>query len=176
LGLIIILFSLAAANLLIVDHSLVIGDVGLMSKCQKGADNSSNVVTLWYRSPELLLGQRDYSFEVDMWSAGIVFVELMTGKTPLPGRDDKEQLDRIFRFIGTPNPSSWPGVDQLPGWAGVRHTRYPPILDRVFGRWDPAALDLLKGLLAPPHRRLTAKEALEHPFFTSYPRPSDPSR
>jgi len=72
------------------------------------------VVTLWYRAPEILLGQSRYSTPVDIWSAGCIFAEMVT-RTPLfPGDSEIDQIFRIFRTLGTPNDHVWPGVSKLP--------------------------------------------------------------
>lgn len=74
------------------------------------------IVTLWYRPPEVLLGSRQYSTAVDMWSVGCIFAE-MSNRTPLfPGDSEIDEIFRIFRTLGTPNESHWPGVTALPDY------------------------------------------------------------
>ena len=74
------------------------------------------IVTLWYRPPEVLLGSRQYSTAVDMWSVGCIFAE-MSNRTPLfPGDSEIDEIFRIFRTMGTPNESHWPGVTALPDY------------------------------------------------------------
>ncbi|RKP24823.1 kinase-like domain-containing protein, partial [Syncephalis pseudoplumigaleata] len=63
---------------------------------------TSQVVTLWYRAPELLFGARDYASAVDMWSVGCIFAELMLRTPYLPGDSEMQQLDLIFKALGTP--------------------------------------------------------------------------
>ena len=65
-------------------------------------------MTLWYRSPEILLGGRQYSTGVDMWSVGCIFAELMLRTPYLPGESDMDQLKTIFRALGTPTEEDWP--------------------------------------------------------------------
>jgi serine/threonine protein kinase len=72
------------------------------------------VVTLWYRSPELLLGEDAYGTAIDMWSAGCVIAELLTGTSLLPGRTEADQLSLIAGLIGSPSVRIWPGVVCLP--------------------------------------------------------------
>merc|ERR1712112_482856 len=72
------------------------------------------VVTLWYRAPEILLGTRYYSTAVDIWSIGCIFVEMLTRRPLFPGDSEIDQLFRIFRTLGTPDESIWPGVTTLP--------------------------------------------------------------
>ncbi|XP_067843927.1 cyclin-dependent kinase 2-like isoform X3 [Heptranchias perlo] len=74
------------------------------------------VVTLWYRAPEILMGCKFYSTAVDVWSIGCIFAEMVTRKPLFPGDSEIDQLFRIFRTLGTPNESVWPGVTQLPDY------------------------------------------------------------
>jgi len=167
--------DIKAANLLIHDGHLQLGDLGMMTNFKQKSDFPPNVVTLWYRAPELLLGANKYGPEVDMWSAGVVFVELMTKKSPFPGHSEAHQMDLIFKVLGTPDSSAWPGVDQLPGFKTLRKGLYKTNqLRRIFKDWDNEALDLLEQLLAPPHKRITAEQALQHPFFKAEPVACEP--
>jgi cyclin-dependent kinase len=94
------------------------------------------IVTLWYRPPEVLLGSRQYSTAVDMWSIGCIFAE-MSNRTPLfPGDSEIDEIFRIFRILGTPNETHWPGVTSLPDykmtfpqWRRVRIADVVPKLD-----------------------------------------------
>lgn len=72
------------------------------------------VVTLWYRAPELLLGCKLYSTAIDMWSLGCIMAELLQKEPLLPGKTELEQLDKMFKLLGTPNEKIWPGFNKLP--------------------------------------------------------------
>ena len=72
------------------------------------------VVTLWYRSPELLLNSKTQTTAIDMWSAGCILGELLAHKPLLPGRSEINQLDLIIDLLGTPNAQIWPEIDTLP--------------------------------------------------------------
>lgn len=74
------------------------------------------VVTLWYRAPEILMGARQYACPVDVWSVGCIFAEMITGRPLFPGDSEIDELFRIFRVLGTPTEASWPGVSQLPDY------------------------------------------------------------
>eukprot|EP01035_Chromulina_nebulosa_P020652 gene20652-26776_t len=63
---------------------------------------------MWYKPPELLLGSHQYDYSVDMWSVGCVLAELDLGRPLLPGKSEYEQLELIFKTIGTPNEETWP--------------------------------------------------------------------
>jgi cyclin-dependent kinase 2 len=71
------------------------------------------VVTLWYRAPEILLGTLEYSTAVDIWSVGCIFFELITKMPMFPGDSEIDQIYRIFRTLGTPDETIWPGVTKL---------------------------------------------------------------
>lgn len=82
---------------------------GIPVKCY-----SAEVVTLWYRPPDVLFGAKLYTTSIDMWSAGCIFAELANAGRPLfPGSDVDDQLKRIFKLLGTPTDDNWPGVSQL---------------------------------------------------------------
>ena len=74
------------------------------------------VVTLWYWAPEVLLGAKEYSLGVDSWSIGCIFYELVTGSIFLSGDSEIDQLFKIFKLLGTPNESIWPGVTSYEFW------------------------------------------------------------
>ncbi|KAG8640012.1 hypothetical protein MANES_13G016300v8 [Manihot esculenta] len=73
------------------------------------------VVTLWYRAPELLLGAKQYSTAIDMWSLGCIMAELLAKEPLFNGKTEFDQLDKIFRILGTPNETIWSGFSKLPG-------------------------------------------------------------
>ncbi|XP_065550079.1 cyclin-dependent kinase 3 isoform X2 [Lathamus discolor] len=124
------------------------------------------VVTLWYRAPEILLGCKYYSTPVDIWSIGCVFAEMVSRKALFPGDSEIDQLFRIFRTLGTPTEATWPGVTQLPDykenfpqWARKEMTEIVPSLDQ-----DGRDL-LVQLLLYDPSKRISAKAALNHQYF-----------
>ena len=78
-----------------------------------GRQLTNRVITLWYRPPELLLGSQLYGPAVDMWSVGCIFAELLLKKPILPGKNEFEQIDKIFKMFGTPTEQTWPGLTKL---------------------------------------------------------------
>lgn len=90
------------------------------------------VITLWYRAPEILLGAEHYSTPVDVWSVGCIFAEMASSRPLFPGDSEIDELFKIFRHLGTPTDESWPGVTKLPRtprrvWGGATHTPpHPP--------------------------------------------------
>ncbi|XP_030371759.1 cyclin-dependent kinase 2 [Scaptodrosophila lebanonensis] len=124
------------------------------------------VVTLWYRAPEILLGTKFYSTGVDIWSLGCIFSEMIMHRSLFPGDSEIDQLYRIFRTLSTPDESKWPGVTQLPDFKAK------------FPRWEatnvPSALrnheahDLIMSMLCyDPNLRISAKDALQHKYFNN---------
>ncbi|CEL01139.1 Putative Protein kinase [Aspergillus calidoustus] len=140
------------------------------------------VVTLWYRSPELLLGAETYGPEIDMWSLGCIFGELLTKEPLLQGKNEVDQVSKIFALTGPPTPQIWPGFRSLPNAKSLRlpptHSApprgtTPPLLPRSkFSILSNAGLQLISSLLAlNPASRPTAAECLTHPYFREEPRP-----
>lgn len=136
------------------------------------------VVTLWYRSPELLLGVKKYSTAVDMWSVGCIFGELMLMKALFPGKNEKDQLDKIFKDLGTPTDRIWAGFYDLPLTKNLKFPNFPyNTLRSRFGTYlSDKGFELINKLLTyDPARRIPADEALKHEFFRETPLPLDKS-
>uniref|UniRef100_H3G9A3 Cyclin-dependent kinase 2 homolog n=1 Tax=Phytophthora ramorum TaxID=164328 RepID=H3G9A3_PHYRM len=127
------------------------------------------VVTLWYRAPEILLGQEVYSPPVDIWSVGVIFAEMVSKKPLFPGDSEIDQLYRIFRRLaafGTPNESTWPGVTKLRDYAPTFPKWRKKDMRELFPQLDEAGLNLLESMLHyDPSARISAKVALRHPYF-----------
>ncbi|KAI8608357.1 kinase-like domain-containing protein [Chytriomyces sp. MP71] len=124
------------------------------------------VVTLWYRSPEILLGSRHYSTAVDMWSIGCIFAELSLKHPLFPGDSEIDEIFRIFRVLGTPNEDMWPGISGLPDYKPTFPQWNAKPLSEVVPGLDTDGLDLLAQLLAyDPAARISAKRALLHPYL-----------
>ncbi|ESL06289.1 hypothetical protein TRSC58_06039 [Trypanosoma rangeli SC58] len=155
------------------EGELRLGDFGLSRLWDRDASMTHEVVSRWYRAPELLLGQRHYGPEIDMWSSGCVLAELLRGYSGAFFAGDGEiwQLSRIFDVLGTPTPHSWPSAVHLPDWGKVHFEPKPPQPLRLFfPDVSEAALDLLQQLLClDPEKRLTAAGALRHAYFGEYP-------
>eukprot|EP00759_Apiculatamorpha_spiralis_P003986 PhF_6_TR12262/c0_g1_i1/m.19431 len=140
---------------------------------------TSQVVTLWYRAPDVLLGSSDYGTAVDIWSVGIIFLELVLGEPPFQGTTETQLLLQMFRFFGTPSPdpTSWPSMHTYP--QSPIHFSKPELTDIRFNQDLPALLTpcameklgeegvqlVLELLKFEPSHRITAAQALEHPYF-----------
>lgn len=124
------------------------------------------VVTLWYRAPEILLGAKQYSTPVDTWSIGCIFAEMVNKQPLFPGDSEIDELFRIFRVLGTPNEVVWPGVSSLPDYNPCFPKWCPYSLSSVVPTLDPLGIDLLARMLVyEPSRRLSARAAMAHPWF-----------
>lgn len=134
------------------------------------------VVTLWYRSPELLLGAAAYGEAVDMWSVGCIFGELLAREPLLQGRNEVDELTKIFELCGIPTEDSWPGFRRLPN---ARSLGLPPgkantgsVIRAKFPLLTTAGAALLNDLLSlDPARRPSARDMLSHEYFRQDPRP-----
>ncbi|XP_067022291.1 cyclin-dependent kinase 2-like [Acropora muricata] len=129
------------------------------------------VVTLWYRAPEILLGCRYYSTPVDVWSIGCIFAEMITRRALFPGDSEIDQLFRIFRTLGTPDENLWPGVSDLPDYKSSFPKWPVQNLLQVIPSLGQNGADLLQQLLAyEPVSRISARNALSHKFFSDVKR------
>ena len=142
-------------------------------------DKTEYVVTRWYRSPEILLGSRDYSAAVDVWSVGCVMAELLLREPLFPGDNSLDQVEKITKLIGTPT------EDQILDFASdaacrwvIKQPRNPPVDFAVrFPDCSPEARDLLQRMLTlRPDQRIIAEEALNHPYLADYHDPEDEPR
>ena len=165
------LFSPFPSNLLFRNqqerHALKLADFGLARAFGLPVRAYTHeVVTLWYRAPEILLGAKHYSTPVDVWSIGCIFAEMVNGRPLFPGDSEIDELFKIFRLLGTPDSGSWPGVDALPDYKDSFPKWPRRSLAEAVPSLEPAGLDLLAGMLRyAPGDRLTAKAALSHPYF-----------
>lgn len=161
--------DLKPQNILITDNfDIKITDFGLSRPLDPVPRRyTRKVATLWYRAPELLLGQEYYGSPIDIWSVGCIFVDVATTTTAFMGENcELDQLFKIFQQLGTPTEEQWPGISKLPAY------------DEAFPRWEPkpwetlmphlcsSGMDLLKELLRyDPEARPSAATALKHSYF-----------
>ncbi|CAH1796484.1 unnamed protein product [Owenia fusiformis] len=161
-------------NLLINENGVLkLGDFGLAK--YYGSPNriyTHQVVTRWYRAPELLFGARIYGTGIDIWAVGCILAELLIRVPFLPGESDLDQLTRIFQVMGTPNDERWTGMSSLPDY--IKFKDYPGTpLNQIFTAATDDLLELLNKLLAlDPLKRCNATQALKMSYFSNKPGPT----
>ncbi|XP_068305004.1 probable serine/threonine-protein kinase At1g54610 [Pyrus communis] len=171
--------DIKGSNLLIDNEgSLKIADFGLATffDPEKRQSMTSRVVTLWYRPPELLLGATFYGVGVDLWSAGCILAELLSGKPVMPGRTEVEQLHKIFKLCGSPSEEYWKKY-KLPNATLFKPQQpYKRCVGETFKDFPPSSLPLVESLLSlDADGRGTTTAALNSEFFTTEPFACEPS-
>ena len=164
--------DLKATNLLVTSNGEIkVADFGLARNFGSPLGSMTPlVVTLWYRSPELLLGQQKYSSAVDMWSIGCIFAELILNVPLFAGKSEIDQISKIIQTLGTPNEQIWPGYTKLPHSKMISIQQPYSYLKEKCKRIDEIGFDLLNKLLTYcPEKRITAEQALQHEFFNEIP-------
>jgi CTD kinase subunit alpha len=166
--------DIKAANILVSSEGqLKLADFGLARFYAKRRqlDYTNRVITIWYRPPELLLGETQYGPAVDIWSAACVMVEIFTKHAIFPGDGGEiNQLDKVYNVLGTPTRAEWPGLVDMAWFELMRPTERKPnvFAEKYRDRLTPAAFDLLQAMfLYDPAKRPSASDVLEHPYFTT---------
>jgi len=154
----------------VMQHRLKLADFGLARAFSVPLRTYTHeVVTLWYRAPEILLGQTKYANPIDLWSLGCIVAEMATAQALFPGDCEIGTLFKIFRVLGTPSEEVWPGVSQLrhfkqefPSWPD---TRFDEVRRKGPGLGD-SGVDILGAFLKyNPIDRPSATRLLQHNFF-----------
>lgn len=168
--------DLKPQNLLISEQGeLKLADFGLArAKSVPSRTYSHEVVTLWYRPPDVLLGSTDYSTSLDMWGVGCIFVEMITGAAAFPGvKDTTDQLDKIWRILGTPTEETWEGVSRYKNYKLYKFIMYPGLpLKQAFPKLSeiPQADEIANRFLQlQPQNRISAVDAMRHSYFADMP-------
>jgi protein kinase len=158
-------------NLLWKDDILKIADFGLAREIRSRPPFTEYCGTRWYRAPEIILRSEFYNSPVDIWSAGVIMTELMTGKVLFQGTSETDQIYKIFGILGTPTQKTWSDGIRLANRLGIRFPTTTPVgLTSVVPNASPLALSLLSEMLRfDPTRRPSASQALQHDFFKVNP-------
>ena len=165
--------DIKAANILVSSTGVLkLADFGLARFFAKHhqLDYSNRVITIWYRSPELLLGETRYGPAVDIWSAACVLGEIFTHK-PVFASNGGEigQINKIYSVLGTPSKHDWPELTDMPWFELLRpEVKLPNVFAAKYQKQlTPAAFDVLRSMFHyNPAKRPTAGQVLEHPYFT----------
>lgn len=168
-------------NLLIAsDGEVKLADFGLArSFADPYLNMTHQVITRWYRPPELLYGARQYSGAVDIWSVGMVFAELLLRVPFVAGNSDLDQITKICEAFGTPSEENWPGVSKLANYIPTDKNQLVPVQGREFflrqfPTAGPVGADLLMSMcILDPRKRSTAYQALQHSWWAAEPRPTN---
>jgi len=163
--------DLKPQNLLInAKGELKLADFGLArAKSVPTKTYSNEVVTLWYRPPDVLLGSTEYSTPIDMWGVGCIFYEMSSGRPLFPGSTVEDELHLIFKVLGTPTEEQWPGISRSEELANYRFPDYKAenLIARA-PRLDTEGISLLTGFLKYNARsRTPAKDAMKNQYFAS---------
>ncbi|OJZ80309.1 hypothetical protein ASPFODRAFT_53394 [Aspergillus luchuensis CBS 106.47] len=154
---------------LLLDHNgqLKLADFGLGRAFGIPVSTFSNeVVTLWYRPPDVLLGSHTHDTSIDIRSVGCIMAEMYTGSALFAGTTEEDQLLQIFHLMGTPTELSWPGISQLPRYRTDFPSCSPQSLQYLIPQIDPLGIDLLKRMLQlRPKVRISAADALQHTWL-----------
>jgi len=160
-------------------QNLLLNRQGLIKLCDFGLARAftiplrsytHEVVTLWYRAPEILLGSDLYSIGVDVWAVGCIVAEMFANRPLFPGDSELDEIQKIFEILGTPTEETWPGVNQLPEFKKVFKKYHRKDLSTVIPNADPLAVDLIAKMLeCDPVKRISAKAALDHAYFDDLP-------
>uniref|UniRef100_A0A8C6S3Q4 Mitogen-activated protein kinase 15 n=1 Tax=Neogobius melanostomus TaxID=47308 RepID=A0A8C6S3Q4_9GOBI len=157
-------------------------DFGLARSLNQIQEDSGNpalteyVATRWYRAPEILLGSTRYTKGVDLWSLGCILGEMLLGKALFPGTSTINQIEKIMSAIPHPTPDDILAIKSEYGSSVIQRMLLKPqvpLEDLLQPSVSADALDLLKGLLVfNPDKRLTAEQALEHPYVAKFHNPA----
>jgi cyclin-dependent kinase len=124
------------------------------------------VLTLWYRAPDVLMGSRKYSTPVDIWSVGCIFAEMSNGRPLFPGNTDTDQLQKIFRVLGTPSEAMWPTITELPDWKPNFPMYEAQPWGNIVPNLDSQGVDLLSKMLQYwPDKRVAGRAAMDDEYF-----------
>lgn len=136
------------------------------------------VATRWYRAPEIMLQAKAYAKSIDMWSVGCILAEMFSNRPLFPGKNYVEQLNLIIQIVGKPAPEELTWIESDKSREYVSTLPYSPPVNfaEKYPNAPPAAVDLLQRMLTlNPAARISAEEALEHPYFQEYHDPADES-
>lgn len=162
--------DLKPQNILITAQGILkLADFGLArAKSLPTKTFTNEVVTLWYRAPDVLLGNVDYGTSIDIWGVGCIFFEMATGYAPFQGLNSRKQIESIFEIIGTPSGQLWPGFKEDLEKCSISLPNFPGRdLRSLTPRLEDSGVDLLRRMLTcNPLARIAASDAMNHQYFS----------
>lgn len=165
--------DLKVSNLLLNAKGVVkIADFGLARFCAPSVKPSTpQVVTLWYRAPEILFGAKTHDTSIDIWAMGCILGELLLNRPLLPGKSEIQQIDKMIALLGTPSEALWPGFTLLPALQSfsLRQQPYNTLKDKLTDLSDSGLKLINDMLMYDPAKRLDATEYLQSKFFREMP-------
>ena len=172
--------DLKPSNLLInSDASIKLCDFGLarvVDSEHPPEDLTDYIATRWYRAPEILFGSSTYTTAVDMWAAGCILAELVSGRPLFPGTSTMDQLERLISFSGPPTQAEIESMDSTFTQTMLSNLSYSKprmVLEEKLEGAPPDAIDLIRKLIAfNPAERPTAEQCLEHPYVAQFHSPN----
>lgn len=171
--------DMKSSNILVTKNGVLkLADFGLARALCKGPSQryTNRVVTLWYRPPELLLGERNYGPPIDMWGAGCIMCEMWTRRAIMQGESEQHQISLISQLCGSITPDVYPGVENLEQYAKLElpKDQKRKIRERLKHYVkDNNCVDLIdKLLILDPKKRLDSDASLDHDVFLEEPLPS----
>uniref|UniRef100_A0A8C1XVD5 Mitogen-activated protein kinase n=1 Tax=Cyprinus carpio TaxID=7962 RepID=A0A8C1XVD5_CYPCA len=170
--------DLKPSNLLVNENcELKIGDFGMARGLSAAHSDESRsfmteyVATRWYRAPELMLSLHHYSLAIDLWSVGCIFGEMLGRRQMFPGKNYVHQLQLILSVLGTPPESiiGSIGSDRVRSYVRSLPSKAAEPLAALYPQAEPSAMDLLGAMLQfDPRERISACQALTHPYLAKY--------
>ncbi|CAD8140231.1 unnamed protein product [Paramecium octaurelia] len=154
-------------NILNKNLEIKICDLGMAQNLKKLKPQTPRIQNHSYRAPEVFLGQK-YCSKVDVWSAGVLFIQLLFKSNPFQGSSEHSCFQQILKYCGTPQEENWNGVTSLINYSTlIKEDPQPRILQTLLEKkMSPLLINLIDSMLTlDPSQRITAQDALQHPYF-----------